>query len=296
MMKVWVLASRPKTLPAALAPVVMGTAMAFGDRVFHPLSAVLALVCALLIQVATNFVNDYADFKKGTDDPDRIGPLRVTQAGLVTPERMIRAIWITFGMAVLLSLYLVYRGGWIIIVIGVLSIASGILYTEGPYPLGYHGLGDIFVLIFFGPVAVAGAYYVQALTINWMVILAGFGSGLISVGILIVNNIRDVEGDRKAGKKTLAVRFGLGFARKEYFCCLLFSALAPVVIYLITGRYVWASLAVLTLVFSPGLLKNVFSSADGPTLNKALARTGKLLLIYGFLFSAGWIISARGLI
>lgn len=295
-MKVWILASRPKTLPAALAPVVMGTAMAFGDRVFHPLAAALALMCALLIQVATNFVNDYADFKKGTDDGERIGPLRVTQAGLVTPQQMKRAIWIVFGLTLLLSLYLVYRGGWVIVVIGVLSIASGILYTEGPYPLGYHGLGDIFVLIFFGPVAVGGTYYVQALSINWMVILAGFGSGLISVAILIVNNIRDVAGDRKAGKRTLAVRFGVNFARKEYFYCLLFAALTPVAIYLITGKYVWSMLAAGVLAFSPGVLITVFSSKDGPELNNALARTGKLLLIYGFLFSLGWIISARALL
>jgi 1,4-dihydroxy-2-naphthoate octaprenyltransferase len=294
--KIWLLASRPKTLPAAAAPVLMGTAMAYGDRLFHLPSALVALVCALLIQVATNFVNDYADFKKGTDDPDRIGPLRVTQAGLVTPARMKRAIWITFTLTVLLALYLVVRGGWPVLAIGVFSIASGILYTEGPYPLGYIGLGDLFVLVFFGPVAAAGTYYVQALTVNWVVILAGFGPGLMSVAILTVNNIRDIEGDRKAGKKTLAVRFGRGFAMKEYFYCLLTAALIPVLIYFITGSYKMASISVFMLLFAPGVLRTVFSRIDGPSLNRALGQTGKLLLIYGILFSVGWVLSGRGIL
>ncbi|NIM15061.1 MAG: 1,4-dihydroxy-2-naphthoate polyprenyltransferase [Candidatus Aminicenantes bacterium] len=292
-LKTWLLASRPKTLPAAVAPVIMGAAMAYGDGVHHFPSAIVALVCALLIQVNTNFVNDYADFKKGTDDPERIGPLRVTQAGLVTPQQMKRAIWLTVIITALLGLYLVYRGGWPIAVIGALSILSGILYTEGPYPLGYLGLGDVFVLIFFGPVAVGGTYYVQALTVNWVVILAGFAPGLLSVAILTVNNMRDIEGDKKTGKKTLAVRFGRGFAMKEYFYSVLAACLIPVVIYLVTDKYKLASLGGLTLFFTPGVLGVIFSKTDGPSLNKALAVTGRLLLIYGVLFSIGWIFSSR---
>jgi 1,4-dihydroxy-2-naphthoate octaprenyltransferase len=290
-LKTWILASRPRTLPAAAAPVIMGTAMAYGEGLHHFPSAAAALVCALLIQAATNFVNDYADFKKGTDDPDRIGPLRVTQAGLVTPRQMKRAIWLTFTIAVLLGLYLVYRGGWPIALIGVLSILSGVLYTEGPYPLGYLGLGDIFVFIFFGPAAVGGTFYVQALTVDWVVILAGFAPGLLSVAILTVNNLRDVEGDEKAGKRTLAVRFGRGFAMKEYFYSILAACLIPVAIYLVTGKYRLACLGVLTLFFAPGVLRVVFSRTDGPSLNNALAATGRLLLIYGILFSLGWILS-----
>lgn len=290
--KTWILAGRPKTLPASILPVLMGTAMAYSNGVHHFLSAFLALLAALLIQIGTNLVNDYADFKKGTDDEDRIGPMRVTQAGLVTPVQMRWAIGIIFSAAVLVSLYLVYRGGWPIIIIGIFCILSGIFYTAGPYPLGYLGLGDIFVLIFFGPVALAGTYYVQALTIDWVIIFAGFGPGFLSVAILTVNNLRDIEGDRKAGKKTLAVRFGRNFAVNEYFYSLLLACFIPVFILITTRRYSLATLAVLTLFFSTKPLKTVFSKTDGPSLNNALADTGKLLLIYGILFSIGCIFSS----
>lgn len=288
--KTWVLAGRPKTLPAAVVPVIMGTAMAYGDGVYHIPAALAALLGALLIQIGTNFVNDYADFKKGTDTGDRIGPLRVTQAGLVTPTQMKFAIWLVFFLTLLAGLYLVYRGGWPVVIIGVLSIVSGALYTAGPYPLGYLGLGDIFVLIFFGPVALAGTYYVQALTINWIAILAGLAPGLLSVAILTVNNLRDIEGDTKAGKKTLAVRFGRNFAKNEYFYSILLAGLIPVMIFFITGQHKFALLATLTLFFTPKPLKAIFSQTDGPSLNNALAGTGKLLLIYGILFSIGWVV------
>lgn len=288
--KTWVLAGRPKTLPAALVPVIMGTAMAYGDGVCHIPSALAALLGALLIQIGTNFVNDYADFKKGTDTGERIGPLRVTQAGLVTPTQMKRAIALVFFLTILAGLYLVYRGGWPVVIIGLLSITSGALYTAGPFPLGYLGLGDIFVLIFFGPVALAGTYYVQALTINWIVILAGLAPGLISVAILTVNNLRDIDGDTKAGKKTLAVRFGRNFAKNEYLYSILLACLIPVIIFIITGQYKFATLATLTLFFAPKPLKAVFSQTGGPALNNALADTGKLLLIYGILFSIGWVL------
>lgn len=283
------MAGRPKTLPAAIVPVLMGTVMAYGNKAQHLPSALLALLAALLIQIGTNLVNDYADFKRGTDNGERIGPLRVSQAGLVTPVQMKRAIGIIFSAAVLVSLYLVYRGGWPVVIIGFFCILSGFLYTAGPYPLGYLGLGEIFVLIFFGPVALAGTYYVQALTVDWIVILAGFAPGLLSVAILTVNNLRDIEGDRKAGKKTLAVRFGRNFAIQEYFYSLIAACLIPIIIYLKTGRYL-ASLAILTLFFSAKPLKVVFSKTDGPSLNNALGDTGKLLLIYGILFSIGWLL------
>ncbi len=288
--KVWLSASRPKTLPASIVPVIMGTVMAYSSRRHHFLSAVLALICAVLIQVVTNFVNDYSDFKKGTDSPDRIGPLRVTQAGLVTPGQMLRAIASVIFIVFLLSVYLVYRGGLPIVVIGFFSVLSGILYTAGPFPLGYVGLGDLFVLIFFGPAALAGTYYVQTLQMDWTVICAGFGPGLMSVAILTVNNLRDIENDRKAGKKTLAVRFGRSFAVKEYLYSLLAAASIPTVIYFFTGRHVYASLVFLMLFFTPRVLENVFSRFDGPSLNQTLADTGKLLLLYGLLFSIGWLL------
>ena len=282
------MAMRPKTLPAAIVPVIMGTAMAYGDGVHHFLSAAAAFIGALLIQVNTNFVNDYADFMKGTDDGERIGPLRVTQAGFVTPKQMIRAIIITISLSVLVGLYLVYRGGWPVLVIGGLSILCGILYTAGPFPLGYHGLGDIFVLFFFGPVALAGTYYVQALTVNWIVILAGFAPGLFSVAILTVNNLRDYDGDKKSNKKTLAVRFGRTFARFEYLISLLVASLIAVAIPVFMGKHSMLWIAGVTFLVSIPVLRTIFKETRGPELNHALALTGKLLLIYGILFSIGW--------
>ena len=210
---VWIMASRPKTLWAAIAPVIIGTAMAYGEQQGHLLSAILATLAAVFIQIGTNFANDYFDYFKGADEEDRLGPTRVTQAGLVKPETMKRATILVFSLAVLAGSYLMWRGGWPIITIGVLSILFGILYTAGPYPLGYNGLGDIFVLIFFGVVAVGGTYYVQTLEIDYLVILAGLSPGLFSMAILTVNNLRDVKSDFKAGKLTLAVRFGENFAR-----------------------------------------------------------------------------------
>ncbi len=291
--QIWILASRPKTLPAASVPVIMGTAMAYGDRVHYFPAAAVALACALLIQIIANFVNDYADFKKGTDDHTRIGPLRVTQAGLVTPREMKIAIFLAIFITLLLGLYLVLRGGIPVVLMGVLSILSGIIYTAGPFPLGYIGLADIFVLIFFGPVAAAGTYYVQALSIHPWVIAAGFAPGLFSVAILTVNNLRDLENDKNHNKKTLAVRFGKNFAMYEYAFSFFLACLIPIAIYFISGKYKWASISTLTLFLSPIVLKPVFSETNGLILNKTLANTGKLLIIYGVLYSIGWILSSR---
>lgn len=288
---VWLLAIRPKTLPAAVAPVLMGGAMAFGDNVFRAFPVLIALACALLIQAGTNLVNDYSDFRKGADNVNRIGPLRVTQAGLVTPREIMWAIRLTFGAAIFLSLYLVRRGGWPVIIIGAISILSGILYTAGPKPYGYIGLGDLFVLIFFGPVAVGGTYYVQALAIPWPVIVAGFGPGLLSVAVLTVNNLRDIAGDAVSGKKTLAVRFGPAYAKNQYYISIVLASIIPAGIALLTSRRPWSAIAALTLFFALPVLETVFTRDDGPSLNGALAATGKLLLIYALLFSLGWIIA-----
>lgn len=288
--KIWLQATRPKTLPAAFAPVLMGSAMAWADGKFHALSAQVALLGAVLIQIGTNFANDYFDFKKGADTEERLGPVRATQAGLVSPLAMKRAFLWTFMFAFLMSGYLIWRGGPVILLIGVVSIASGILYTGGPYPLGYLGLGDIFVLIFFGPVAVGGTYYVQALEIHPFVLYAGLAPGFLSMAILTVNNLRDIETDRQAGKKTLAVRFGKKFARLEYLLSLLFAGLIPIYLVWKTQQHFYALLSLVALFLAFPSLKLVFWGEGGRTLNNALAQTGKVLLVYSLLFSIGWVL------
>ena len=206
--KNWILAIRPKTLPAAAGPVIIGFALAYREGVHHFPSVILAALVALLIQAGTNMVNDYSDFKKGTDTDSRVGPVRVTQAGLISPRRMKIGMLVVLILIILFSIPLVLRGGVPILIIGVLSIISGILYTAGPFPLGYNGLGDIFVLIFFGPVATAGTYYVQTLELSQNSVLAGLGPGLLSVAILTINNLRDYDDDKATGKNTLVVLLG----------------------------------------------------------------------------------------
>ncbi len=285
---VWLLAVRPKTLGAALAPILIGTAMAFAEGKGHAGAALVALLGALLIQIGTNFSNDYFDFIKGADTEERLGPMRATQAGLVTPQAMLRNFVFVFGLAVLVGIYLVYRGGWPIVIIGILSIASGILYTGGPMPLGYLGLGDLFVLIFFGPVAVSGTYYVQSLEISAVVILAGFGPGLLATALLAVNNLRDEPTDKKVGKRTLAVRFGPGFARVEYLTTFALALITPFVLAFITGVHWFACLSVLIIIPGRSAIRQIISGVQGIELNETLAVTGKLIIIYSVLFSLGW--------
>ena len=286
-LKIWILAARPKTLWAAASPVIIGTAMALKSGSLHITSAVVAMLGALLIQIGTNYANDYFDYKKGTDQQDRLGPTRATQAGLVTPSAMKTATIVVFALAVVAGVYLVWRGGLPILVIGLLSIIFGVFYTAGRYALGYTGLADLFVLIFFGPIAVGGTYYVQTLDINWTVIISGIAPGLFSVAILTVNNLRDIDGDRSAGKKTLPVRFGAGFAKTEYLLSIVLAAIIPVVLFFITntGAYAIASLLVIPLAIPS--FKKVFT-ARGIILNDVLATTGKLLLLYAVIFSLGW--------
>ena len=286
----WMMAARPQTLPAAIAPVVMATGMAFGDGIHHFPTALVALFGAISIQIGTNFVNDYCDFKKGTDREDRKGPLRVTQAGLVTPTQMISATVLVFLISILCCLWLVKRGGWPIAVIGVLSILSGIFYTAGSRPYAYFGLGEIFVFIFFGPVAVGGTYYVQSLEINPAVILAGLGPGLLSAAILVINNLRDREEDARAGKKTLAVRFGKHFAMTEYLAMIIAACLIPVLLYVIMRDHLAILSVALILFLAIPSIVTILTQSDGPSLNHALAHTGRLLLIYSLIFSIGWIL------
>lgn len=288
--KIWFLAARPKTLPAGIVPVLVAGAMAYGVGGFRLLPFLAALFGSIAIQIGTNFANDLFDFKKNTDTAERIGPMRVTQAGLVSPRQIARATAITFGLAFAAGIYLVYVGGWPIVIIGLASILCGVLYTAGPYALGYLGLGDLFVFVFYGPVALAGTYYVQTLTAPIEVIVAGVPFGMISVAILVVNNLRDVDTDLKAGKNTLAVRFGRTFARVEYVTMILGAGLLPAILSA-TGWYSkFMFLPLMYVLFSFGTLKIIFQSTDGEKLNSMLAATGRLLIIFGILFSIGWLL------
>jgi 1,4-dihydroxy-2-naphthoate octaprenyltransferase len=288
--KVWLLAARPKTLPAGIVPVIVAGAIAYGDGGFHLWSFLAALFGSIMIQVGANYSNDLFDYVKRTDTSDRIGPLRVTQAGLATPKQTALAAIIVFTLAAAAGLFLVYRGGWPIVIIGLASIACGILYTAGPVALGYIGVADLFVLIFFGPVALAGTYYVQTLHMSWLVILAGVPFGMISTAILTVNNLRDVESDKKGGKKTLAARFGRTFARFEYLLMLTGAAAVAAVIVVLGAKRAFLLLVIAYLLPAVPVIKDVFKTTDGEKLNDALAATGRLLVIFGLLFSAGWLL------
>ena len=288
---VWVWAARPKTLPAACAPVVVGSAMAYEAGGFHLAAALCALAAALLIQIGTNFCNDYGDFVRGADTAGRKGPLRVTQAGLVSAKAIRRATALTFALAVAAGLFLIARGGVVVALIGALSIAAGVLYTAGRYPLAYLGLGDAFVLLFFGPVAVGGTYYVQVLEISGVVLIAGLATGLMSTAILVVNNVRDIEEDRRAGKKTLVVRFGRRFGVALWACCVVAAALIPLELLVVTGAHRWAALTLLVLIPGLAVLRRLYAARQAERLNPLLGWTALLLLVHSVLFSLGWILS-----
>ncbi len=285
MLSPWLLAARPRTLSAAVVPVLVGSALAFHAGAFRPLAASVALVCAILIQVGTNYANDVYDFKKGADH-QRVGPLRVTTAGLLSPQAVERGMWTVFGLAALAGLYLVWLGGWPILLMGLFSILAGIAYTAGPFPLGYNGLGDVFVFIFFGLVAVIGTYYVQALGVAPYVWLAAVPVGALTTNIIVVNNIRDADTDRAVGKRTLAVLLGRGGARAEYIALLAVSYLAPVVLWLAYGFHVWVLLPLLTLPLAVSVTRIVLTVL-GPGLNRALGGSSQLLLVFGLLFALG---------
>jgi 1,4-dihydroxy-2-naphthoate octaprenyltransferase len=288
--EVWILASRPKTLWAAVAPVIIGTAMAYSDGKMYWQMAVVALIAAMFIQIGTNLANDYFDFKRGADSKDRLGPLRVTEAGLVKPDTMRNGFIVVFFFAFLIGLVLILRAGWPIFIIGVLSILFGIIYTGGPFPLAYKGLGDIFVLIFFGPVAVGGTYYVQSLEITLPVILAGLSPGLISMALLTVNNLRDINTDKKAGKRTLAVRFGEFFTRLEYLIAILIACFVPVILIVIDPEHPYSLAAIVVFLFALPSIRAVLFDEINTELNQVLTRTGKILLLYSIVFSIGWIV------
>lgn len=286
----WLMAARPKTLPAAAAPVLAGMGLAAYHRVFAAGPAMAALVGALLIQVATNLANDYFDFVKGGDTADRIGPTRVTQAGLLSPEAVKQGMFVVLALALLDGAYLVAVGGWPILVVGLASLICAVAYTGGPFPLAYHGLGDLFVFVFFGWVAVAGTYWVQALDVGADALLAGTGLGTFSTAILVVNNLRDRVTDEAAGKRTLAVRLGDRATVAEYVGCLLVAAAVPVVGTVTLGWPRWVILALVGVLAAVPALRRVIGFEDRQALNPALGGTARGVGLYGLGLGAGlWL-------
>jgi len=290
-LKIWAEAARPKTLAAGFIPVFVGASFAWADGNFHTAASLVALFCALLIQIGTNFANDYFDFKKGGDSPNRIGFTRAVAAGLISPETMLKATILTMGLAFVAGLYLVWIGGFVILAIGVLSLLFGILYTGGPYPLAYNGLGDLFVFIFFGIVAVMGTYYVN--TLNWSepALIASLAVGALCVNILVINNLRDVNEDRVTGKRTLGVIFGEKTLKIEYTVMLVLAFIIPVILWFHYSFSIYMLIPLLTIPLSIPLLKQVWFHTDKSTLNLTLERTARLMVLFGILFSTGILIA-----
>lgn len=285
-LQVWLEAARPRTLPAAVAPVLAGSALAWRDGAFQPGAAALCLGFALLVQIGTNFANDYYDFIRGADTPGRVGPRRAVAAGLVPPATMRLAMVVTFGAAFALGLGLIAWGGPWLLVVGVLSILSGIAYTGGPYPLAYHGWGDVFVFIFFGLVAVGGTYFTQAAHLGADAILAGVPVGLLAANILVVNNYRDADTDARAAKRTLVVRLGRPFARRQFGVSLLAAFLLPFV-FLTRGSGPAVLLPCLLAPWAWRQTVRLRESRSPAELIALLGDAGRLLAVYALLFAVG---------
>lgn len=287
--QVWLMASRPRTLPAATAPVIVGSAAAFSTGHFDLLPALAALIGALLLQIGANFANDVFDYQSGADTAERIGPVRVTSAGLLSPIQVKIGMWLVFGLAALCGLYLLLHAGWVVVIIGVLSILAAIAYTAGPYPLGYHGLGELTVFVFFGLAAVCGTYFVQALRVDAIAVWVALPMGLLTVAILIVNNLRDVKTDRISGKMTLAARFGAIWAQREYVVVVAAAYLIPIIMWLTGTASAFVLATWLSLPMFISLTRGIFTLVGRP-LNRMLAQTGQLVLVYGLCLSAGLIL------
>lgn len=286
------LASRPATLPAAGVPVVVGAAAAVSEgAVFRPLVFAVTLASALLIQIGTNFANDYSDFHRGADHEGRLGPVRVTHSGLISHAAVRRGIVVAFGLAALLGAWLAWVGGWPIIAIGVFSIICGLAYTGGPWPFGYHGLGDVFVFVFFGLIAVTGTAYLQSGRWSVDALIVAVPIGLLVTNILVVNNLRDLPTDRAAGKHTLAVRLGDRATRIQYALLALLAYLVPGVLASAGGRRGWLLLPWLTAPIAVALVRRVLAGTAGRELNPMLGRTGQLLLLFGLLLAAGLLLA-----
>jgi 1,4-dihydroxy-2-naphthoate octaprenyltransferase len=287
--RAWVLAARPATLSVAVVPVMVGTAVAAATGGARPGPASAALFGALMLQITSNFANDVFDHEKGADTEERLGPTRAVQSGLLRPAQVKAGMVTTIVLALLAGLYLTAIAGWPVVAIGVASILAAVAYTGGPYPLGYHGLGDLFVMIFFGFVAVCGTVFVQTGTVPELAWLASVPVGAIATAVLVVNNVRDRETDVKAGKRTLAVRLGRSAGIAEYALLLAVAYIAPIVAVVVLRRPPWTMLPWATLPVAVGLSRQV-ASTTGKALNACLASTAKLLLLYGVLFAAGLVV------
>lgn len=289
-LNVWLGASRPRTLPAAVAPVLVGSALAWRDGAFDARAAGLCLAFALLVQIGTNFANDYYDFIQGADTAARVGPRRAVAAGLIAPAVMRRAMVLVFAVAFACGLGLIAWGGPWLLVVGVASILCGVAYTGGPWPLGYHGLGDVFVFLFFGLVAVGATYFVQAGRIATEAVLAAVPVGLLAVNILVVNNYRDADTDTAAGKRTLVVRFGRPFARAQ-FALSLAAAFAVPAVFAVRARSAWPLLPLLLLPMAVRHIVRLRDTTAPAELIALLGDTGRLLAFYALLLSAGLALS-----
>ena len=286
MTRAWVLAARPKTLPAAAVPVLVGTAVASSGTDIDATIFAATLAAALLIQIGTNFANDYSDFVSGADTAARLGPTRVTQGGLLPPQSVRWATYVAFALALLVGLYLAYVGGWPIVLIGSVSIVCGFLYTGGPWPFGYHGLGDLFVFVFFGVVAVMGTAFLQSGAWSALALAASIPIGLLSTNILVINNLRDVATDRAAGKRTLAVRIGDRATRWQYALFMAVAYAIPIGLTVLQWSD-WYLLPWLSAPLAALLTRRVLRGTAGRDLNAVLERTGQLLLLFGVLFAVG---------
>jgi 1,4-dihydroxy-2-naphthoate polyprenyltransferase len=288
-LRLWLLAARPRTLPAAISPVLVGTALAGSEDEFRALPFVAALVASVFIQIGTNLSNDYSDARRGADTEDRLGPVRVTAGGLMPPKRVLVGTYVAFGVAVAAGLYLAAEAGWELLVVGAASILAGVLYTGGPRPYGYEGLGELFVFLFFGIVAVAGSYFVQTEELRWDAFALAVPVGLLAAAILVVNNIRDIDTDRRAGKRTLAVKLGRERSRRLFAAMVALSFVVPPL--LVAALSPWVLLALAALPLAPPLLRTVSSRTDGLALNRALAGTGRLLALFSVLLAVGVLLS-----
>jgi 1,4-dihydroxy-2-naphthoate polyprenyltransferase len=287
----WLTAARPRTLPAALAPVLVGTALAASEDIFRAGAFAAALVGSVFIQIGTNLSNDYSDARRGADTEDRLGPVRVTAGGLMPPRQVLIGTYVAFGIAILAGLYLTLVAGVELLVVGLVSILAGVLYTGGPRPYGYEGLGEAFVFLFFGVVAVSGSYFVQTETVSAEALALSVPVGLLAAAILVVNNIRDVDTDRRAGKRTLAVKLGRHRARRLFVAMVAVAFATPVAIWAAGGLSAWILVSLLASPPAVSLVRTVSTRSDGPSLNKALARTGGLLAAFSLLLSAGVLAS-----
>lgn len=290
-LSIWIEAARPQTLAAAVIPVIVGASLAFQSELLNWTNTSVALICAMLIQIGTNFANDYFDFVKGSDTDERIGFRRATAAGLTTPKQMLNATILTMALAFFLGLYLVWSAGWVVLVVGLLSLLFGILYTGGPFPLGYNGLGDLFVFIFFGIVAVMTTYYVNALEWSEASFWASLAVGALCVNILVVNNLRDVEQDKKSGKKTLGVLFGERALKLEYTLMVLLAYAIPPHFLVQLEYNFWILLPFAALPLACYYVYRIWTEEDKFQLNPMLERTAQFMVIFGILFSIGIILN-----